>query len=457
MLRPFFCFLCCAAVLLGRAAAHNSFATYKDVEPVLGFLADALPPELKSAPSEIWPGWVIAHDRAIRERLVRGDEDTVANWLLFGTSFTHEPRLLFDVSETSRDGPRIIARRIRDLIAALGSQHPDERILFARRLLAGKGFGLESNAERARTEQHLLSEVDRVMAERRQYASREDAFQPGDFAGKMMAQSTLFRDRGLSLDTSILPAFAIDQALETMKAQRLFPPNGIRRVAVIGPGLDFADKNSGYDFYPVQTLQPFTSIDSLLRLGLAAGPAEIQLTTFDISARVNDHILAARDRAAAGSPYVLRLPMESAASWTPALLGYWRRAGDRIGVETPLPQPQDQDKRFKVRTIEVRPQFAGRISAEDLNVVTERWTGPPFDLVIATNVFVYYDRLDQSLAFAGIEAMLRPGGFFLTNNAIVELPVSRLRSAGFVTVQHAVDRVDHVFWYRRHEVDGQHR
>ena len=72
-----------------------------------------------------------------------------------------------------------------------------------------------------------------------------------------------------------------------------------------------------------------------------------------------------------------------------------------------------------------------QIGAEDFNVVTQRWTGPPFDLVIATNVFVYYDKLDQSLAFAAIEAMLRPGGFFLTNNAIVELPVSRLRSVGF--------------------------
>lgn len=436
------------SIAFSTVSGQSSFVDYSSVERVLAYLQDALPPELRTSPREIWPGWVVAHDRAIRERLARGDEDTVANWLLLGTSFTHEPRLLFDVPETSGDRARVISRRTRDLIAALASAHPDERSRFARRLLAGLGYGLESNAERARTEQHLLSEVERVLAERRQYASREDAFPPGDFAGKMMAQSTLFRDRGLSLDTSILPAFAIEQALEAMKAQRLLPPNGIRRVAVIGPGLDFADKNSGYDFYPVQTLQPFTSIDSLLRLGLA-GPADIQLTTFDISARVNDHILGARERAVAGSPYVLRLPMDAGTPWTPAFISYWRRSGDRIGAETPLPKTREEDKRFELRTVEVRPQWVAKISAQDFNVVTERWTGPPFDLVIATNVFVYYDRLDQSLALAGIEAMLRPGGFFLTNNAIVELPVSRLRSAGFVSVQHATDRVDHVFWYRR--------
>jgi len=81
--------------------------------------------------------------------------------------------------------------------------------------------------------------------------------------------------------------------------------------------------------------------------------------------------------------------------------------------------------------------------------VTEKWTGSPFDLVIATNVLVYYGRLDQLLAFAAIESMLQPGGFFVTNNAIVESPVSRLRSAGVVTVQHSAEKIDHVFWYRR--------
>jgi hypothetical protein len=69
--------------------------------------------------------------------------------------------------------------------------------------------------------------------------------------------------------------------------------------------------------------------------------------------------------------------------------------------------------------------------------------------VIATNVFVYYDELDQSLAFSGIEAMLRPGGFFLTNNAIVELATSRLRSVGFATIRHSTEISDHIFWYSR--------
>jgi hypothetical protein len=39
---------------------------------------------------------------------------------------------------------------------------------------------------------------------------------------------------------------------------------------VIGPGLDVADKQDGFDFYPQQTLQPFALVDSLRRLGSRA-------------------------------------------------------------------------------------------------------------------------------------------------------------------------------------------
>jgi len=90
----------------------------------------------------------------------------------------------------------------------------------------------------------------------------------------------------------------------------------------------------------VQTLQPFTTIDSLVRLGLAARPTEIELTTFDISRRVNDHILTLQDRAKTGAPYVLQLPIELGLQWAPGLVSYWKSIGDRIGSETPAPDHQ---------------------------------------------------------------------------------------------------------------------
>src|SRR5439155_1348974 len=69
-------------------------------------------------------------------------------------------------------------------------------------------------------------------------------------------RSRLYRARGLSSDTSLLPDYAVEQALRAMRAKGAID-GPIRRVAVIGPGLDFTDKQEGYDFYPPQTLQPF--------------------------------------------------------------------------------------------------------------------------------------------------------------------------------------------------------
>ena len=45
-----------------------------------------------------------------------------------------------------------------------------------------------------------------------------------------------------------------------------------------------------------------------------------------------------------------------------------------------------------------------------------------FDLVVATNVLVYYDAFAQSLALANVASMLRPGGFSLTNCAATPPP-----------------------------------
>jgi hypothetical protein len=65
-------------------------------------------------------------------------------------------------------------------------------------------------------------------------------------------------------------------------------------------------------------------------------------------------------------------------------------------------------------------------------------------------VFVYYDVLEQVLALANVRAMLKPGGFLLSNNALLELPSSGMRSVGYVTTEYseARDDGDHIVWYR---------
>ena len=305
--------------------------------------------------------------------------------------------------------------------------------------------------------QHLLTEVARVAREQAGYArDLGDIRRLEDVTEQFAARSRLFRDRGLSLDTSILPSVAIERSLADLHARGMIAANSIRDVAVIGPGLDFSDKSSGYDFYPQQTLQPFMLIDSLVRLGLVNRTAPVHVTTLDLSPRVNDHLTRARQRASRGLPYLIRLPIDSAVSWQPEVMAYWNSAGDRIGTTVPATrQPAGAtgaaDKNVRVRTISIPPRVVLQVQPEDVDIVVQRAIDRRFDLVIATNIFVYYDLLDQALASANVEAMLKPGGFLLSNNALLELPASHLRSVGYLTVQSSnrQDDGDHIVWYRR--------
>jgi len=89
-----------------------------------------------------------------------------------------------------------------------------------------------------------------------------------------------------------------------------------------------------------------------------------------------------------------------------------------------------------------------------LNVVYQRLDLPPadrFDLVVATNILVYYDTFEQCLALANVARMTTVGGLFLSNNAVLELPGSALRSVGYKTVVFSdqPDDGEHVIFYRR--------
>jgi hypothetical protein len=446
-------------------ARKAGYISYEEARPILNALSEAAPAELRAAGSaEIaaaWSKWVAGRDAEIRGRLIQGDEDSLINFLLFGTSYTRRPRITLNaLTEAGQkvNSPEAsafleaIKARAGDLIQGIAAPGNNERLLFARRLLEAKGYDVKTEAAREGVKKHLLNGLARVLGEQAAYAKMlEAARMLGDPSEEFAERSKLFRDRGLSSDTSLMPNFAIERSLASMKSKGLLAATSVRRVAVIGPGLDFTDKQDGYDFYPQQTIQPFAVIDSLLRLGLAA-PGDLRVTTLDLSARINDHLSRARARAAQGASYVVQLPRDP--GWKPDLADYWSKFGDRIGgAATPVAVPPALGD-IKVRAVKIRPGVVLSVSPEDLNVVLQRLSLPAteqFDLVIATNILVYYDIFEQSLALANVEKMLRPGGFLLSNNALLELPISRMRSVDYETVVYS-DRAndgDHIVWYQR--------
>jgi chemotaxis methyl-accepting protein methylase len=70
----------------------------------------------------------------------------------------------------------------------------------------------------------------------------------------------------------------------------------------------------------------------------------------------------------------------------------------------------------------VNVDVARAVRAERLNVLTSRWEAQ-YDLAIATNVLVYFNRRELSLALANISSMIRPGGYFLHNDGRPEIDV----------------------------------
>jgi hypothetical protein len=338
------------------------------------------------------------------------------NLMLYGTSFTRHRRATLDAVDAGL--AEVMDGRLQDLVAAVEAPAGDPRIAFARRVIERQGLTVGPGS-REPVRRYLLALRSRALADNERYASRAASARAAGESEQRAAHATLYRDRGLSTDTSLRVDFALEQALAAVRARQA-PAGRVERAAVVGPGLDFVDKAQGYDFYPVQMIQPFALADSLMRAGLADRPA---ITAFDVSPRVLDHLREARWRARQGAAYRWNLVLERnspALEVDPEFAAYWRRAGDRLGVEAPSAVPP-QLPGVQARAVAIRPEAVLRVEGVDLNIVIDRFrttAGRPFDLVLATNVLVYYEPFEQALAVSNMAGMLREGGLLLTNQPV---------------------------------------
>jgi len=400
---------------------------------------------------QAWPSWVSRHDSDIRARVAGGDDDSIVHLLFFGTSFTTAPRItsreLAALALTPDTAISALRPRIDALVEAAGGPRVDERLQVVREVLTRAGIDL-SKSETPQARQFLERRARAVAA-----AGVQRLQAVADAGG---GPANMFRDRGLSSDTTIATNLGIDRALADLLAGGRLRRGGVQRVALVGPGLDFVDKQFGYDFYPPQTIQPFAVIDSLVRSGLAA--PTVSVTALDLSPRVNAHLAAARTRANAGTGYTIVLPRDVDQAWSPELIEYWTRFGQAIGQEGRTPAPPLNAGHVQVRSAVIRPPVVLQVSSRDLNVVLERvepsTDAERFDVVIATNVLLYYDVFEQSLALANIGTILRTGGILLSNTRLVELPGVPMAQAGHTDVVYTRlpgigETGDRVFWYVR--------
>jgi predicted TPR repeat methyltransferase len=72
-----------------------------------------------------------------------------------------------------------------------------------------------------------------------------------------------------------------------------------------------------------------------------------------------------------------------------------------------------------------------------------------FDLVIATNIFVYYGGLEQSLARANLGTMIRSGGFLISNEQLPSTAPSTLTDSLQTDVVVSSGDTEYMYTYAR--------
>jgi len=96
--------------------------------------------------------------------------------------------------------------------------------------------------------------------------------------------------------------------------------------------------------------------------------------------------------------------------------------------------------------VKVRPAIVLRVRPRSLDVVYERLAlpaGEKFDLIIGTNIFVYYGAFEQTLAELNLAAMLRDGGVVLTNDSLpTNGEAAALHEIGFSTTVYSERKND---------------
>jgi SAM-dependent methyltransferase len=131
---------------------------------------------------------------------------------------------------------------------------------------------------------------------------------------------------------------------------------------------------------------------------------------------------------------------------------YWRVFGDHAGKSIAPIRPPAELKGLTTRAVEIRPAVVLSSEPVDLNIVLERMNlaaADRFDLIVATNVFVYYDRLEQALALQNASTLLKPGGILLSNDALPEIPPVPMRRVGATDVWYTDKLGASVIWYQK--------
>lgn len=339
-------------------------------------------------PAQEFPRLLDALKARTAAREQAGEYDHLIHYLLQSRAFTARPRIEPALSarewvEGGKAIPEAVRLRMQDFLAALGQPATDVRMAYFQTM----------NAD--------LPLLDR------EYRRAMDFLYKKEFGA---GGAALYQERGHSTDSQFEANYAVYIGLAALKSKK--PELALENVLVVGPGLDFAPRTDLMDAYGPQSYQPYAIADALIELGLA-DPARLRIHCIDINSRVVRYF----ERPAR------RLQLISGLADTPehplvaGFKSYFRKFGGNIGQEYPLAGLPPQYRAHLNKSISVRPEIAARITADRLNIITERCDpSPQYDLVVATNIFVYFDPTELLLALTNLRGMLKEGGYLVHND-----------------------------------------
>ena len=135
---------------------------------------------------------------------------------------------------------------------------------------------------------------------------------------------------------------------------------------------------------------------------------------------------------------------------------YWEKMGNIVGTPVkPVQVPVRMARDVHIRAVSIPPAIVRRITPLDMNIVfqhlPEAGADQKFDLIIGTNIFIYYGAFEQSLARANLNSMLAPGGLALSNDLLADKVPNHLLlvHTTAIEVRSNPDIVEHIYCYRR--------
>jgi hypothetical protein len=122
-----------------------------------------------------------------------------------------------------------------------------------------------------------------------------------------------------------------------------------------------------------------------------------------------------------------------------------------------MPVPS-QIQNVERRAVRIRPEIVTALDPQSLNIVSQHVEAPAgqrFELIVATNIFLYYNRFEQALALLNIESMLNAGGVAVSNDLVEDYSGLKLRTVGTVSVPYTPSQADEVRIYSAPEFQPQ--